>query len=262
MLPSLPRLCQVLPRQRLRTAPTVQGLPEALAVSPVPRHVLGRILAEGSEAAALHPNQLFPQQRVAAPPPGSGNLQLRGFLGGGQLCSQADTWGILCPSGAGCATHRGAPTGRRAPSVLPRSPSPPRPCAAPTAQTLVAPLGAAEPAGSAWPRPVTGARALHRRDGATCLPSRQPGVGAQPVPAPQRPALRHPESHGDPCTHPCSRWPWQPAAAARTGQGYPQAKCWRLSWCSPRTPMAGAGQQGFISARGWGGAATHITFGY
>uniref|UniRef100_A0A8B9BWK6 BPTI/Kunitz inhibitor domain-containing protein n=1 Tax=Anser brachyrhynchus TaxID=132585 RepID=A0A8B9BWK6_9AVES len=48
---------------------------------------------------------------------------------------------------------------------------------------------------------------------------------SQPVPAPQRPALRHPESHGDPCTHPCSRWPWQPAAAARTGQGYPQAKC-------------------------------------
>lgn len=35
----------------------VQGAPEALAGSPVPRHVPGRILAEGSEAAALRPNQ-------------------------------------------------------------------------------------------------------------------------------------------------------------------------------------------------------------
>lgn len=97
----------------------------------------------------------------------------RSFLGGGRLHSREclgnslSLWGRL-------SHHRGAPMGRRAPSVLPRSPSPPRPCAARTAQTLVAPSGLRSP--QAVPGPSL-SRALHRHDGATCSPSPQPGGG-------------------------------------------------------------------------------------
>lgn len=116
----------------------------------------------------------------------------RSFLSGGQLHSRGclgnslSLWGRL-------SHHRGAATGRRAPSVLPRSPSPPRPCAARTAQTLVVPSGLWSPQAVPGPSLLW---ALHHHDGATCSPSPQPGGGAQPVPAPlcgtpRTPALTH-----------------------------------------------------------------------
>lgn len=167
-------------------------------------------------------------------------------------CIHGNAWGILCPSGAACPTIEAHPWAGGLPRCFHGH------------QALLAP---ALPARHRpwWPPQGCGARrqclapACRGLCTATMVLPARPALSPAGSPACASPALRHPE---DPRTHPCTRWLRQPAAAARTGQGYPRAKCWWLSWCSPRTPTAGAGQQGFISARGWGGAATHITFGY